>query len=62
MGGIASTEECPVKTPRIVIDPEVLGCTPVLAGTRVPVRILFEHHEAGDSLETFLQDFPSVGR
>lgn len=46
----------------VLIDPEILGGTPVFAGTRVPVRVLFEHLEAGDSLEVFLQDFPSVSR
>lgn len=43
-------------------DPEILGGTPVFMGTRVPIRILFEHLEAGDSLEVFLDDFPSVTR
>jgi uncharacterized protein (DUF433 family) len=47
---------------RVVTDPEILGGTPVFAGTRVPVRILFEHLEAGDSLDVFLSDFPSVSR
>jgi len=51
-----------MKSPRVVSDPEILGGTPVFVGTRVPVRILFEHLEAGDSLEVFLEDFPSVGR
>lgn len=51
-----------MKSPRIVSDPEILGGTPVFIGTRVPVRILFEHLEAGDSLEIFLEDFPSVSR
>lgn len=46
----------------VVIDMEILGGTPVFAGTRVPVRILFEHLEAGDSLDVFLSDFPSVDR
>lgn len=46
----------------VVSDPEILGGTPVIAGSRVPVRILFEHLEAGDSLEVFLSDFPSVSR
>ncbi len=46
----------------VVIDPEILGGTPVFAGTRVPIRILFEHLEAGESLDVFLQDFPSVSR
>lgn len=51
-----------MKSPRITSDPEILGGTPVFVGTRVPVRILFEHLEAGDSLEVFLEDFPSVTR
>jgi uncharacterized protein (DUF433 family) len=51
-----------MKSPRVISDPEILGGTPVFIGTRVPVRIIFEHLEAGDSLEVFLQDFPSVSR
>ena len=43
-------------------DPEILGGTPVFFGTRVPARILFEYLEAGDSLEVFLEQFPSVTR
>lgn len=41
-------------------DPEVLGGTPVFVGTRVPVRILFEYLEAGDSLDIFLDSYPGV--
>ncbi len=50
--------------PKLVVhrDPEILGGTPVFVGTRVPVRILFEYLEAGDSLEVFLDQFPSVRR
>ena len=51
-----------MKSPRVILDPEILGGTPVFIGTRVPVRIIFEHLEAGDSLEVFLEDFPSVSR
>lgn len=51
-----------MNSPRVISDPEILGGTPVFVGTRVPVRILFEHLEAGDSLEIFLEDFPSVSR
>ena len=51
-----------MSEPHIVVDMEILGGTPVFAGTRVPVRILFEHLEAGDSLDVFLGDFPSVSR
>ena len=43
-------------------DPDILGGTPVFAGTRVPVRILMEHLEAGDRLDEFLEDYPSVSR
>ena len=48
--------------PKVVVDPEIMGGTPVFAGTRVPVRILFEHLEAGDPLDVFLDDFPTVSR
>ena len=51
-----------MKSTQIVSDPETMGGTPVFVGTRVPIRILFEHLEAGDSLEVFLDDFPSVSR
>jgi uncharacterized protein (DUF433 family) len=43
-------------------DPEVLGGTPVFRGTRVPVRILLEHLEAGDRIDDFLENYPSVTR
>ena len=42
--------------------PNRLSGTPVFAGTRVPVQNLIEYLEAGDSLEAFLEDFPSVSR
>lgn len=41
---------------------EILGGTPVFAGTRVPVRNLIDYLEAGDSLTDFLDAFPSVSR
>jgi len=43
-------------------DPDILGGTPVFAGTRVPVRTLLDYLEGGDSLAEFLEDFPSVTR
>jgi uncharacterized protein (DUF433 family) len=46
----------------IQTDPEILGGTPVFAGTRVPVECLFDYLEAGDALDSFLADFPSVNR
>jgi uncharacterized protein (DUF433 family) len=44
----------------ITIDKEILGGQPVFTGTRVPVESLFDHLEAGLSLDEFLDDFPSV--
>jgi len=46
----------------VVVDSDILGGSPVFVGTRVPIRVLFEHLEAGDSLSVFLEDFPSVSR
>jgi uncharacterized protein (DUF433 family) len=43
-------------------DPEILAGEPVFAGTRVPLRNLFDYLEAGDSLEIFLDAFPDVTR
>lgn len=43
-------------------DPDVLGGTPVFAGTRVPIKNLLDYLAAGDSLERFLEHFPSVSR
>jgi len=43
-------------------DPEIMGGTPVFVGTRVPVESLFDHLKAGDSIEVFLDGFPSVKR
>jgi uncharacterized protein (DUF433 family) len=43
-------------------DPEIMGGTPVFVGTRVPVQSLFDYLEAGDSLEEFLEAFPTVER
>jgi len=44
----------------IQIDKEILNGQPVFLGTRVPVDTLFDHLEAGISLDEFLDDFPSV--
>lgn len=46
----------------IVSNPNILGGTPVFRGTRVPVKILFQHLEKGIPLEEFLDDFPTVSR
>lgn len=46
----------------IVSDPDTLGGIPVFAGTRVPFRNLIDCLEAGDSIDLFLYDFPTVSR
>jgi uncharacterized protein (DUF433 family) len=51
-----------VREPLITTSPERLSGTPVFAGTRVPVQTLIDYLEAGDSLDAFLDDFPSVSR
>ncbi len=43
-------------------DKEIMGGTPVFNGTRVPIQTLFDYLEAGDPLDLFLEDFPSVTR
>lgn len=42
-------------------DPEVMGGTPVFAGTRVPVQALFDHLVAEEALQEFAEGFPGVG-
>jgi uncharacterized protein (DUF433 family) len=44
----------------ITVDPRIQGGVPVFAGTRVPVKNLFDYLEGGESLDQFLDDFPSV--
>ena len=46
----------------IQIDPQVMGGTPVFPGTRVPIATLIDYLEAGESIDGFLEGFPSVGR
>ncbi len=50
------------KTGIVHSDPKILGGTPVFVGTRVPVQSLFDYLEAGDSLDRFLDQFPTVSR
>ncbi|BBD67097.1 hypothetical protein NIES4072_56080 [Nostoc commune NIES-4072] len=51
------------STSRVVhSDPDILGGTPVFVGTRVPIKTLLDYLEAGDSLDEFLDHFPSVSR
>lgn len=46
----------------IIRDPEILGGTPVFRGTRVPFQALLDYIEGGDTLDDFLDDFPTVTR
>jgi uncharacterized protein (DUF433 family) len=46
----------------IVRSPEILGGTPVFAGTRVPFQTFMDYLEVGDSLDVFIEDFPTVTR
>jgi uncharacterized protein (DUF433 family) len=41
---------------------DILGGTPVFAGTRVPVQTLFDYLEGGETVDEFLDDFPAVSR
>ncbi|MFB8789963.1 MAG: DUF433 domain-containing protein [Potamolinea sp.] len=46
----------------ISASPEIMGGTPVFAGTRVPVQTLFDYLKAGESIDDFLDGFPTVTR
>lgn len=45
---------------QVSVDPEVMSGTPVFAGTRVPIKNLFDYIEGGEGLDEFLDDFPSI--
>lgn len=46
----------------ITIDPEIVSGTPVFYGTRVPVKSLFDYLSTGETIETYLEDFPYVDK
>jgi len=50
------------KSSVVKVDPEVMSGTPCFEGTRVPARTLIDYIEGGDSLDDFLEDFPTVSR
>ena len=52
----------PAKPPLITSTPEILGGTPVFSGTRVPVQTLIEYLKGGQSIDEFLDGFPTVSR
>jgi len=51
-----------MKQSVVSCDPEVMGGAPVFFGTRVPVQTLLDYLEAGETIDQFLEGFPSVTR
>jgi uncharacterized protein (DUF433 family) len=51
-----------METQLIQSSSEILSGTPVFAGTRVPVQTLIDYLEAGENIDDFLEDFPTVSR
>lgn len=43
-------------------DPDILSRTPVFSGTRVPVKSLVDYLEQGETIDAFLEDYPTVSR
>lgn len=52
----------PMKSTVVTSSPNVMGGTPVFAGTRVPVETFLDYIEGGESIDDFLEGFPSVTR
>jgi len=51
-----------MKEPIVTRSPDIMGGTPVFAGTRVPVQTLIDYLEGGDTIDNFLEGFPTVRR
>jgi len=51
-----------MRQPVVSRDPEVMGGAPVFCGTRIPAQTLLDYLEAGESIDEFLEGFPSVTR
>jgi uncharacterized protein (DUF433 family) len=60
--GYADEKEMEMDNDIVTIDPEILGGTPVFAGTRVPVAVLFENLAGGLTLDEILESWPSIKR
>lgn len=58
----SGSTEMPLPDPLITVNADTMSGAPVFAGTRVPIKTLFDHIEAGDPLSVFLEDFPNVSR
>jgi uncharacterized protein (DUF433 family) len=48
--------------PLIICSPDIMGGTPVFAGTRVPVQTLLDYLKGGETIDDFLEGFPTVSR
>ena len=51
-----------MQTAFVLSRPDIMGGTPVFAGSRVPVHTLVEYLQAGDTIDDFLEGFPTVAR
>jgi uncharacterized protein (DUF433 family) len=51
-----------MKSQIVSISKEIMGGTPVFAGTRVPIQTLIDYLKGGDSIDEFLEGFPTVSR
>lgn len=51
-----------MNKPIVSVSPDIMGGTPVFAGTRVPIQTFIEYIKAGESIGSFLEGFPSVKR
>jgi uncharacterized protein (DUF433 family) len=51
-----------MKNTVVTISKEIMGGTPIFAGTRVPIQTLIDYLVAGDSIDEFLEGFPTVKR
>lgn len=51
-----------MNKPIVSVSPDIMGGTPVFAGTRVPIQTFIEYIKAGESIDSFLEGFPSVQR
>jgi uncharacterized protein (DUF433 family) len=51
-----------MQNPLITRSPDILGGTPVFAGTRVPIQTLLDYIESGETIDDFLDGFPTVKR
>jgi uncharacterized protein (DUF433 family) len=51
-----------MKEPIITSSPDVMGGTPVFAGTRVPAQTLLDYLKGGESIDDFIEGFPTVSR